>query len=340
MPASIGYAPVKGIQSHVLEKNGKLTSPLSVSLEITNDCNQDCVFCVQSVKRRTGSLEKHHISLEYLETLLNKAQSLGVLEFQISGGEPACHPHFMDIVERVKEFQFHTLIITNGVNFSSSDLKRLAGILDPEEDIIIIGLDAADPINYKTLRGQDHFTLVCETLGMMQKAHLPFATQTVILKNNVGFLEDVWKVSISYGSRAHMLVLPYRIKNVREDIYLSDEEITSYLANHGNNLKRQRATGTPLVLPKNFVNKDSAAIHKVCSSGRTSCAINALGEIHVCAFALDCGLSVGNINNTSLGDAWKKIHKFIETTGGANGLLHGHHCPVKAELLHYDLTDA
>lgn len=340
MPANIHYAPVSGIQHDVLEKNGTLKSPLTISLEITNVCNQNCVFCVQSAQWKSGSIEGHHLSLEQIEALLNEARSLGVVEFLISGGEPTCHPLFAEIVERVKAFRFRTSIITNGVCLSSAELERLADILDPEQDLFIIGLDAADSANYKKLRGQNDFALVCNTLRMMQRAHVPFATQTVVVRKNAAALDDVWNIAKSCGSRAHILVLPYRIKSACEDIYLSDEEITMFLARLCKDSQCRSEAGTPLVLPINCGKDNSTAAHKVCSSGRTSCAVSAHGEIHICTYALDCSLSVGNINDISLSVAWKRIHQFIETAHGTNGLLQGHQCPVKPGLSQYDLTDA
>jgi MoaA/NifB/PqqE/SkfB family radical SAM enzyme len=329
---SISYTPVKGIQNHVLQKNGRLTSPLSISLEITNACNQDCVFCVQSRQRKSGSYQIHHISLEQLERFLKEAVRLGVLELQISGGEPTCHPHFKEVVELVKSYQLRILIITNGVDFSSTDIEYLARVLDFEHDLFIIGLDAAEPANYRALRGQDNFVLVCKTLGLMRASRLPFATQTVVLKNNINSLYSVWELSNSYGSRAHILALPYRTKNISEDVYPSDEEIISCLTHLRDDSEHQNANSTPLVLPKMFANQDHPEMQNICLSGRTSCAVSAGGEIHVCAYALDCGLSVGNINDISLNDAWQEIYQFVKANPGISGSLHGHCCPVKAKL--------
>jgi len=339
LQARIRYTPIRDIQNHVLEKNGRLTSPLTVSLEITNACDQNCVFCIQTAKHQSHAFEKRHIALKYVERLIREAKSLGVLEFQISGGEPTCHPQFMKIVELVKDFQFRTSIITNGVNFSPNETVKLANVLEAERDLFIVGLDAADPETYKRLRGQDHFALVCETLRMMREAGLPFATQTVIVKDNVSSLQDIWGLSASYGSKAHILVLPYRIRDIHDDIYLSDEETALCLTCLSNDVRCRSANSTPLVFPAGFNEEYGTGIHRICLSGRTSCAINALGEIHICAFALDCGLSVGNINSTSLDDAWKRIRRIIETTAGADSLSHGHRCPVKTELLQYDIAD-
>ncbi|MHB8108612.1 MAG: radical SAM/SPASM domain-containing protein [Syntrophorhabdaceae bacterium] len=329
---SISYTPVKGIQNHVLQKNGRLKSPLSISIEITNACNQDCVFCVQSRQRKAGSYQIHYISLEQLESFLKEARRLGVLELQISGGEPTCHPHFKEVVELVKSYQLRISIITNGVQFSSTDVENLTRVLDPEHDLFIIGLDTAEPENYRALRGQDNFALVCKTLGLMRASRLPFAIQTVILKNNINSLHSVWELSNSYGSRAHILVLPYRIRNVSEDVYPSDEEIRSCLTHLRDDSEHQNANSTPLVFPKMFANQEDPEMHNICMSGRTSCAVSARGEIHVCAYALDCGLSVGNLNDISLNDAWQEIHQFVKANHGISGSLHGHHCPVKAKL--------
>lgn len=251
---------------------------------------------------------------------------LGVLEFYISGGEPTCHPQFLEILALVKKSGFRLSILTNGVNLSPADVKELSYILEPERDLLLVGLDAADRFTYRNLRGQDHFNSLLETLDMLRAAALPFATQAVIVKNNIALLEDTWKLSSGYGAKAHILILPYRKKEIETDIYASEEEIRLSLTRLFNHTTHPGENRTPLIFPV-APGKKNYASYENCPAGYTSCAVSARGETHICSFALDCGLSVGNLFHTSLGEAWKSIWKYMKKNDNIRPIRQGNSCP-------------
>jgi MoaA/NifB/PqqE/SkfB family radical SAM enzyme len=327
----IKYPPIRDIERHVLESEGKLSAPLTLFLEITDACNQNCLFCIQPGKRQIKTYENCHISPEHVEKILHEAKTLGVLEFYISGGEPTCHPQFLEIITRVKEFQFRVSILTNGVNLSSADIKTLSYILEPGRDLLLLGLDVADRAAYRNLRGQDHFSSLLKTLEMLRDAALPFATQAVIVKSNIAYLQDSWKLSSGYGAKAHMLILPYRKKEMGAEFYPSDQEIRLALERLANDTMHPGENHTPLIFPGDPGNKHRDAAHPHCPAGYTSCALSARGEVHICAYALDRGLSVGNLHHISLEDGWRKIRQFREKTDGVKPTRQGGCCPFKNE---------
>ncbi len=330
--SGVKYPPIRDIEQHVLEKKGKLSAPLTLFLEITDVCNQNCLFCIQPGKWQIKTYESCHISLEHVEKILHEAKSLGVLEFYISGGEPTCHPQFLEIIRRVKKYRFRASILTNGINFSSTDIKKLSDVLEPERDLLLLGLDAADRVAYQKLRGQDHFSSLLKTLEMLRDAALPFATQAVIVKSNIPYLEDAWKLSSGYGAKAHVLIFPYRKKEIGEDIYPSEEEIRLALERLSSYTRHAGENRTPLIFPGDAGKKHHVATHLHCPAGFTSCAVSARGDIHICAFGLDCGLSVENLYHTSLGDGWEKIRQFMEKIDDVTLTRQGG-CPFKSELL-------
>jgi MoaA/NifB/PqqE/SkfB family radical SAM enzyme len=323
----IKYPPIRDIERHVLESAGKLSAPLTLFLEITDACNQNCLFCIQPGKRQIETHESRHMSLEHIEKILHESKTLGAPELYISGGEPTCHPQFLEIMTRVKKFQFRVTILTNGVNFSSTAIKTLSSILEPERDLLLLGLDAADRAAYRNLRGQDHFGLLLETLEMLRDAALPFATQAVIVKSNIAHLEDAWKLSSGYGAKAHILILPYRKKEMAAGFYPSDEEIRLALERLSNGTMPLGKNRTPLIFPGDPGNKHHGAAHLHCPAGYTSCAVSARGEVHICAFALDRGLSVGNLFRTSLGETWQSIGQFMKKNVDVNPTRQGSGCP-------------
>ena len=332
------------MERHVLEKGGKLNAPLSLFLEITNVCNQRCLFCIQPGKRqlKLKADETCYMSLACVEKLIHEAKTLGVLEFYITGGEPLCHPQFLEIVTLLKKSGFCVSILTNGINLSSTDIKILSSILEPEQDILLLGLDAAERVAYRNLRGEDHFESLLETLEMLRAAGLPFATQAVLVKSNIDLLEDTWKLSSHYGARAHILIQPYRKKEIETGTYASEEEMRlslERLRNHMTQPDEHRNSlifpGAPGIAPPTQPaaykpgqeQQENADTRLHCRAGYTSCAVNVRGEVHICSFALDSGLSVGNLFRTSLEETWESIGQFMKKSHHMSPAKQGRGCP-------------
>ncbi len=333
----MNYSPIKAIEQHVLKKRGKLNAPLSLFLELTNVCNQECFFCVQPGNWQKKIFKQSHMAMEYLERTLFAAKEFGVLELFISGGEPTCHPRFLDIISLVKKLQLRTSIYTNGVNFSAADVKMLSNILEPGWDCMLLGLDAADKVTYRKLRGKDHFDSVLKTLERFRDEAMPFVTQMVILRSNIEYLEDTWKLSSEYGAKAHKLILPYRKKELSENIYTSNEEISLALKRLSNQKVIHGEKRTSLIFHDDqgshhslghVLGKIRKETNHLCSFGITSFAMSANGDFHACPFALDCGLSLGNLQRTSLSDGWRKIRLLMEKPGTVNLEHQTHNCIV------------
>lgn len=67
----------------------------SLQVELTNLCNERCVHCYIPHKYKTRAM-----SMVNFERILEQANNMGVLTFVINGGEPMCHPNFMQMFEK------------------------------------------------------------------------------------------------------------------------------------------------------------------------------------------------------------------------------------------------
>ncbi|MBE6701235.1 MAG: radical SAM protein [Ruminococcaceae bacterium] len=79
-----------------------------IYVEVTNICNKNCSFC-HGTRR-----EKHHMSKEEFERVLNEVKPFSdYLYFHVMG-EPLCHPHLTSFIEKGASEGFHVTVTTNG----------------------------------------------------------------------------------------------------------------------------------------------------------------------------------------------------------------------------------
>jgi len=79
-----------------------------IYLEITNNCNLDCSFCIKNNR------QKKFMSIEEFKIILDKIKSkTNYLYFHVSG-EPLLHPNINGFINLAKDNSFNINITTNG----------------------------------------------------------------------------------------------------------------------------------------------------------------------------------------------------------------------------------
>ncbi len=108
--------------------------PIHIAIELTNFCNLSCKHCYNL----SGPDKNHFIDFDSLKTFVDKSVNEGVLEFELTGGEPSAHPQFIEIVEYIaKKDIFSLAILTNGTLWKKDWLEKLL----PYKDKIVIQVD-------------------------------------------------------------------------------------------------------------------------------------------------------------------------------------------------------
>ncbi len=127
---------------------GKVTTkgmPVSIGVELTNNCNLNCPECVSGsgqMKRERGFMEP-----ELFDKVINELNPYLYninLYFQ---GEPMLHPHFFSFIRHSRKI--NTVVSTNGHFLSADNSERIAasGLTK-----LIISLDGIDDESYSAYR--------------------------------------------------------------------------------------------------------------------------------------------------------------------------------------------
>lgn len=111
--------------------------------EITTACNLKCSFC------HRANFENEFYDYQNIEQTIGLLKEHAITNVIISGGEPLLHPHFFDIVKRLREEKFEIDVCSNGVLFDDNKLVTLRNFLSE----ISISLDGYEPGRHDQMRG-------------------------------------------------------------------------------------------------------------------------------------------------------------------------------------------
>ena len=114
-----------------------------VCWEITTACNLKCSFC------HRANFENEFYDYQNIEQTIGLLKEHAITNVIISGGEPLLHPHFFDIVKRLREEKFEIDVCSNGVLFDDNKLVTLRNFLSE----ISISLDGYEPGRHDQMRG-------------------------------------------------------------------------------------------------------------------------------------------------------------------------------------------
>ncbi|MDY4415592.1 radical SAM protein [Selenomonas sp.] len=143
---------------------GGTALPKYLDVELTNCCNFRCCFCptgTKSMKRMKGFMTD-----EVADALAENVQKYHIPAVRfIRWGEPTLHPHYLDILEKVKQAGALIHINTNGSLLDEAQIERL---LDMHLDSIKFSFQGADEGTYNEMReGGDYQHL----LGTIRRFH-------------------------------------------------------------------------------------------------------------------------------------------------------------------------
>ena len=132
-----------------------LRPPGTLTLAITGACNLACCHCWV----KAGEASSHaHVPLRTLRRIVEEFAAIGGKGIRITGGEPLCHPHWLDVVQLSRSLGFKTVVLqTNAMLLRDEHLAALRE-LDFPGFSIQISLDGATASTHDLVRGEGAFS--------------------------------------------------------------------------------------------------------------------------------------------------------------------------------------
>lgn len=149
------------------------TYPMSLSIELTDQCNFNCTHCYKNASGINTHFIDTDAALKVFDDIADKVYSV-----DLTGGEALLHPNFATIVRasRVPELN----LLTNGSLLTkvSPDILHLF-------DDILISLYGCSEDEYISTTRTHHFENVCEGLRLIANENIPAMVSILLRRDNI-----------------------------------------------------------------------------------------------------------------------------------------------------------
>lgn len=165
-----------------------LILPINVTWLITDRCNYDCQFCFRF-------LDRHEISFEKAQKIIDKLIAAGLKKISWAGGEPLLWPGMLDLIKYTHDREITTMLITNGELITEPMLDFFGENLD-WLNLPLEGPSSA--INDLMTRKAGHFERVIKILTRLKDTSVKLKINTVASAINIDALEEMVPIIKKY----------------------------------------------------------------------------------------------------------------------------------------------
>ncbi len=256
--------------------------PTFMLVDPTSACNLRCTGCWAGEYSK-----KDTISFERMDRLCEESKELGMYWMVISGGEPFCYPHLIELAGKHRDMIF--MIYTNGTLIDDDMADKIAELGNITPAISLEGWKEQTDAR----RGVGVYDKVMAAMDRLKERGVIFGASVTATRQNIddlfsdAFIDHLIKKGVSYQWCFHYIPVG---RDVNLDMVITPEQ-RLYLAK-----RVPKIRGTKPILIADFWN-DGEFTSGCIAGGRNYFHINAKGEVEPCAFV---HFAVDNIMDKSL----------------------------------------
>jgi len=292
---------------------------------ITNRCNLRCIMCdiPQTVLEEltTGQLKK----------VITDASSLGFSTIVFSGGEPLLREDIFDLISYVKYNRMNVCIASNGCLIDEDSAYKLSR---SGADVVNISIDGPEQV-HDYLRGKGTFGKAVSALDYLRKYSIETTIAAIVCRHNCRYLTYIVELARQYRINT-IRFQPYSnifVNNAgSKDNFLAEKENLSDINDVFHKIIKLTREYNIAVNPQRYLEKIPAYLigQKIapsngCYALKTTCSINARGDVFPCWMFTDADSLIGNVRKESLYELWNsQKHKHITESiirGGCPGCM-------------------
>jgi radical SAM protein with 4Fe4S-binding SPASM domain len=146
-----------------------LRPPVTLTLAITGACNLACCHCWVKAGEKSSP---PHVPLQSIRRVVEGFAAVGGAGLRITGGEPLCHPHWLDILQYVRSLGFTAVTLqTNAMLVRDEHLAALRELDFPGLSIQV-SLDGVAARTHDLVRGEGAFDGALQGIAGLVRAGL------------------------------------------------------------------------------------------------------------------------------------------------------------------------
>jgi pyrroloquinoline quinone biosynthesis protein E len=169
--------------------------PLGLLAELTHRCPLRCPYCSNPLELTRASQE---LDTATWARVFREAASLGVLQVQLSGGEPTARRDLPALVRAASEAGLYTNLITAGVLL---DAARLDALVAAGLDHVQLSVQDAEPHSADRIGGMaGGHARKPEVARLIHEAGLPLTLNAVVHRRNLDRLPNLIALALDLGA--------------------------------------------------------------------------------------------------------------------------------------------
>jgi radical SAM protein with 4Fe4S-binding SPASM domain len=302
-----GFLTEKRPNNQGLIKKVTVNPPLRVVfLELTKKCNLRCEHCYVpdcSISMARGSASQ--MTFDDVRGLISQIDEMGVMELQLTGGEPFILPRILDIIKEAQSRLIPCSVFTNGTLMTEKIFRYISennyGL------IFYISLDGYQETHDAFRKYQGAFQKTVKAIKRLLQTDCDIRINTSIGKHNIAEMRQFIEFVKNEFGVLHRLVIIESIGRANAEMTISAKEFADLLQESSNTFE--------------FLDShDSIADWSTpaCGIGSSMLFIDAYGNVSFCPTLThreNPELLAGNVARSSLKEIWEDSLVFKKIRG-------------------------
>jgi len=159
--------------------------PYTLIAELTYRCPLRCVYCSNPLDYARHGAE---LDTATWQRVFREAEDLGVVQLNLTGGEPLVRDDLELLVAAARELDLYTNLITSGIPLRRERLERLRGL---GLDNVQVSIQDVKPAESDRIAGHRAFERKIEVAGWVKELGFPLTLNVVLHRDNLDHVADV-----------------------------------------------------------------------------------------------------------------------------------------------------
>jgi pyrroloquinoline quinone biosynthesis protein E len=166
-------------------------NPLALIAELTHRCPLHCVYCSNPVELTNRAEE---LPTEIWSQVFQQAAQLGVLQADLTGGEPLARPDILELIRSARAAGLYVNLITSGMPM---DEARLANLIEAGLDHLQLSFQAAREETAQEISNTKSHAQKLRVLEWLKKVPVAVTLNFVIHRRNIDQIEEMLRIAES-----------------------------------------------------------------------------------------------------------------------------------------------
>ena len=288
-----------------------LKSPISIQLELTENCNNRCIYCYNfwNYEDKLPKIDTR-LGLSEFKRIIDKLKEAKIFQVVFTGGEPFLRKDILfDLLEYSRKNDLDLDINTNLVALNGEDINRIGEFCMG----FLISFPDCNEKKYNKITGSKNYSKFLKNLELLVKYDNPITVNMVVTRENIDSVYETGKFIKNNFGINNFCATPIsgtKGTNNHNNLTLDSNEVLYVLEDLINlskdfNIIVDSLQPLPFCMyPKEKIEKYKQFLKRSCAAGKTTATISPNGELRPCSHAQQL---YGNVFERSIKEVWNDM---------------------------------